>query len=266
MSELERRLERIAGENVLLVASDYDGTLAPIVADPAAAWPLPEAVTALVRLAALPRTHVAVVSGRAREDLRARLGLPEAVHLVGSHGSEFGPEVAGMPAGIPPAARALRDRLRSELEALSARAPGTRVEPKPGSVAFHWREAEPAVAARARRAVEAGPATWAGVHVKHGKKVLELGVVAASKGEALAALLRHTAASAVCFVGDDVTDEDAFAILGEGDLGVKVGRGASRARFRVASPAAAARLLARLAALRAARLGDAAPAPGLGYT
>jgi trehalose 6-phosphate phosphatase len=266
MSALERRLERIAGESVLLVASDYDGTLAPIVADPAAAWPFPEAVAALARLAALPRTHVAVVSGRAREDLRARLGLPEGVHLVGSHGSEFGPEVAGAPAGIPPAAQALRDRLLSALERVAARAPGTRVEAKPGSVAFHWREAGAAAAACARREVEDGPGTWPGVHVKHGKKVIELGVVAASKGDALAALRRQTGASAVCFVGDDVTDEDAFAVLGDGDLGVKVGRGASRARFRVASPAAAARLLTRLAELRAERLGDAAPPPGLGYT
>ena len=83
------RLQRIARAPVLLVVSDYDGTVAPIVTDPAAARPLREAVVALRNLAALPQTHVAVVSGRALRDLAAISGLPPEVHLVGSHGSEF---------------------------------------------------------------------------------------------------------------------------------------------------------------------------------
>ena len=71
------------------LACDYDGTLAPIVEDPAKAAPLPEAVAAIRALAALPRTTVAVISGRALRDLAALSRLPSEVYLVGSHGSEF---------------------------------------------------------------------------------------------------------------------------------------------------------------------------------
>lgn len=87
--ELRAAIGRIARVPQLLVACDYDGTLAPIVEDPSKAVPLPEAVAAVRALAALPQTTVAVVSGRALRDLAALSRLPSEVHLVGSHGSEF---------------------------------------------------------------------------------------------------------------------------------------------------------------------------------
>ena len=74
---------------VLLVACDYDGTLAPIVEDPGRALPLPHAVTALRALSILPSTTVAVVSGRALRDLALLSRLPSEIHLIGSHGGEF---------------------------------------------------------------------------------------------------------------------------------------------------------------------------------
>lgn len=87
--ELRSAIGRIARVPQLLVACDYDGTLAPIVEDPSTAVPLPESVAAVRALAALPQTTVAVVSGRALRDLAALSRLPSEVHLVGSHGSEF---------------------------------------------------------------------------------------------------------------------------------------------------------------------------------
>src|SRR6478672_518711 len=86
---LRAALGRIARVPQLLVGCDYDGTLAPLVDDPAAAGPLPEAVAAVRALAALPQTVVAVISGRALRDLATLSRLPSEVHLVGSHGSEF---------------------------------------------------------------------------------------------------------------------------------------------------------------------------------
>ena len=82
-------IERLATSPILLVASDYDGTLAPIVNDPKKAFPLREVMVALKSLAAMPHTHVAVISGRALRDLAMLTGSPVSVHLVGSHGSEF---------------------------------------------------------------------------------------------------------------------------------------------------------------------------------
>ena len=93
---LQDKLESIARVPMLLVATDYDGTLAPIVDDPSKAHPLSEAMTALRNLAELPSTHVAVISGRALRDLRQLASFPAAVHLVGSHGSEFDADFAGV--------------------------------------------------------------------------------------------------------------------------------------------------------------------------
>src|SRR4029453_11608271 len=86
---LRGAVARIARVPRLLVACDYDGTLAPLVDDPAYATPLPEAAAAIRTLASLPQTTVAVISGRSLRALAALSRMPSEVHLVGSHGSEF---------------------------------------------------------------------------------------------------------------------------------------------------------------------------------
>ncbi|WP_307722911.1 trehalose-phosphatase, partial [Gandjariella thermophila] len=80
-AELRRALVRLARTPRLLVACDYDGTLAPIVADPERALPLPESVGALRSLAVLHETTAAVISGRALRDLATLSRLPGEVHL-----------------------------------------------------------------------------------------------------------------------------------------------------------------------------------------
>lgn len=258
MNGLERRLAALARTPVLLVATDYDGTLAPLVDDPESARPLRESVVALRLLAGLPSTHVAVISGRALRDLARMVGEPEDVHLVGSHGSEFDPDFAQ---SLPSEVRALNERVRAQLAEIAAAVPGARIEPKPASVAFHYREAPAELANGVLHAVEKGPGALEGVFTRHGKKVVELSVLPTHKGDALARLRQRVGASAVIFIGDDVTDEDAFASLGGPDLAVKVGDEASRASLRVADPEAVARLLARLAELRAAWLAGAEAVP-----
>ncbi len=110
--DLRAALTRIARVPQLLVACDYDGTLAPIVDDPTHAIPLPEAVMAVRSLATLPQTTVAVVSGRALRDLAALSRLPSEVHLVGSHGSEFD---VGFVERLTQEKSALRTRLGAEV-------------------------------------------------------------------------------------------------------------------------------------------------------
>jgi trehalose 6-phosphate phosphatase len=237
-TDLTAAVDRLAGVDRLLVASDYDGVLAPIVTDPAAARPLPAAVAALVALADLPGTTVAVISGRARRDLATLSGLPPRVALVGSHGGEFD---RGF--GTAPQVRDRRDRLAEALRRIAAGRPGVALEVKPASVAVHTRNAERPVAAEVADAVRRGPATWPQVHLITGKEVLELAVLKADKGTAVTALRERAGAGAVLFVGDDVTDEDAFAVLREPDVGVKVGPGPTAARFRVPDPEAVVTLL-----------------------
>ena len=254
----DSQMQQLARAPVLLIASDYDGTLAPIVADPANARPLREAVVALRALASLPQTHVAVISGRALRDLAAVAGLPAEVHLVGSHGSEFDLDFAG---SLSPEAIALRDRILAELQGIAAMGDGFIVEQKPASVAFHYRNAHPETAAHAVLAAESALADLEGVVVRRGKEIIEFAVHATSKGQALEILRGRVGASAVLFFGDDRTDEDAFATLAGPDIGVKVGTGESVAAFRVADPAQVARLLARLTGMRSAWLAGADAVP-----
>jgi trehalose-phosphatase len=255
--ELRRALVRVARVPRLLVASDYDGTLAPIVADPEQARALPESVGALRVLAGLHETTAAVISGRALRDLATLSRLPAEVHLVGSHGSEFD---VGFVHALDENAKSLHRRLERELESLVEGAVGVGLEVKPASIAVHVRRAEPEVGEQILGAVRSGPASWPGVSVTEGKAVIELAVVATDKGHALDVLRHEAGASAAVFMGDDVTDERAFARLAGPDVGIKVGTGESAAEFRVTDTNAVATVLAFLVEERRAWLyGESAP-------
>lgn len=248
-AELEAAIDRAGTVDRLLVASDYDGTIAELVDDPDRAYPWLPSVEVLRRLAALPRTTVALVSGRSLADLRSLSRLADVAVLIGSHGAEF--DDGGVD-GLDTAARLALDDLASELDALAAGVAGAHVERKPAGVAYHTRGADPSSAARAVAAVLAGPATRPGVSVRHGKDVVELTVVSTDKGAALHRLRRSLSADAVVFLGDDLTDEDAFAVLGDGDVGVKVGDGPTTARHRIGDVPAVAQVLSRLHDVREA--------------
>lgn len=270
----------------LLVAMDYDGTLAEIVDDPSEAHPDAESIRLLVELAALPRTHVAIVSGRARSDLVRLTGLndgatddgmsdgcaapdgravrrsieaaggwsADGVHLIGSHGSEPDADWAD---DIPIGVVALREVIALELERIAADLPGSWVENKPTSAALHYRACDPRPASRAvidARTLPERIESLRGVMVKNGKCVVELCALPIDKGWALARLMARLGVTATIFVGDDETDEDAFGVLGEHDLGVKVGDGATRASLRVADVVSVELLLAHVLQVRAVHL------------
>lgn len=255
---LEAALESLATLPVLLVASDYDGTIAPIVEDPTQARPHRESVVALRALASLPQTHVAVISGRALGDLAKLTGMPDDVHLVGSHGSEFDLDFA---TSLTSDEAELKQRVRDELLSVAEGSKGFQLEVKPASVAFHYRNADDSAANSAVNEILSGAASWEGVYTKQGKKVVELGVVKTDKGTALSRIRNLVGASAVLFLGDDVTDEDAFKTLHGPDVGVKIGEGESLAAFRVGGPIDVARVLARISELRSAWLAGGKAVP-----
>lgn len=243
--ELLHALDSAAATPRLLVTSDFDGTLAPIVNNPADARPLPDAAAALIELAELPATSTALISGRALQTLRELSAMPEAVHLVGSHGAEF---EAGFAHSID---RELLQTITDGLAAIAADKPGVTVETKPASVALHVRNASPADGETALAAAWAAAPQW-DAHVTTGKAVLEFAVVTTDKGEALDILRAEQDATAVVFFGDDVTDEKAFVRLGGSDVAVKVGPGDTAAAYRIDSPADVATALRYLADRRAA--------------
>ncbi|MGY1731400.1 trehalose-phosphatase [Geodermatophilus sp. SYSU D01045] len=236
-------LAAVAARRPLLVASDYDGVLAPLVGDPSAAVPSPGTAEALARIAAADGVTVALVSGRGLEDLRTVSGLTGPYRWVGSHGAEYDGPLTGELAGR-------RDALAGQLAPLVAAVPGARLEVKPASVAVHVRQVTDPAAATALLA-SADAVADPSLTKKPGKAVLELVLVDADKGSAVRRLRTELGAAAVVYLGDDRTDEDVFRSLGPDDLGIKVGEGETAATRRVADPAAALAVLRLLGDLLA---------------
>ncbi|WP_373692367.1 trehalose-phosphatase [[Mycobacterium] kokjensenii] len=232
---------------------DFDGTLSEIVDDPDAARPVAGAVAALAALAA--RCPVAVLSGRDLADVRARVGL-DGIWYAGSHGFELtGPDGThhqnDTAAGAVPVLAAAAVALRERLGAL----PGIMVEHKRFAVAVHYRNAARDRVSEVLAAVrDAGRRD--GLRVTTGREVIELRPeLDWDKGRTLRWLLdRMPGVATPVFLGDDITDEDAFdAVAESGGAGILVrhnddGDRATAARYALDSPAQAVEFTARLAA------------------
>lgn len=216
-------LRQLAWADALL-AFDFDGTLAPIVPDPAEAHPRPSTRELLVRLCeAYP---CAVISGRGHADLAARLqGIP--LHaVVGNHGLD--PRVS--PSSLADAVASWRPAL----EALEAQHPGVLVEDKRFSIAVHYRKSREKK--RALAAIRDAVARLGPHRAVYGNQVVNLLPPGApNKGTALEALRARLHCDTALYVGDDTTDEDVFALDQPGRLlSIRVGRNPdSRAAFFV---------------------------------
>jgi trehalose 6-phosphate phosphatase len=241
--DLGSALRALAGRRPLLVSSDYDGVLARLRDDPSDAVPEAGVAEVLARLAAVDGVTVALVSGRGVADLQSTSGLSGPFRWVGSHGAEFDGPLTGELAGR-------RDDLAERLAPLVAATEGARLEVKPASVAVHVRQVADRVAA-ATLLAEARSRADSSLTLKPGKDVLELAVTDADKGSALRRLADELGAVATLYLGDDLTDEDAFRALGADDVTVKIGDGETAARHRVPDTAGAVALLEFLADLLA---------------
>lgn len=221
MSPLPDLLDRAEAVRALLatgrpalVALDFDGTLTEIVDDPAAPRLTPERRAILARLPS-PRRVLAIVSGRALDDVRERVGLDDVVY-VGNHGIEIeGPGIEG--------SRAEAEGIARRLSAVLAEIPerrGVFVEDKRLGATVHVRPRDdPAlheeVGHDLRDLVERS-----GFLLRPGKASWEIRPSEArDKGEALERLLDHVPGARIetsMYVGDDTTDEDAFRALAAG--------------------------------------------------
>ncbi len=223
----------------LLVALDFDGTLAPIVADPARAAPRARTRAALRRVAA--RYPCVVISGRSRRDLLPRLRGLGLRQVIGNHGGEPSPRARQLRARV----RRWRASLSRSLRGLA----GVTIEDKGLSLAVHYRGAPDL--ARARGRIQDAASRLAGSRTLGGKCVVN--VVpreAAHKGAALEAERLRLGCDAAVYVGDDETDEDVFADRARGRLGIRVGRAAaSRAGYYLRDQGQVDLLLEALASL-----------------
>lgn len=237
----------------LLVACDFDGTLAPLTTDPVQAAALPEAVAALRRLHALPGITLALISGRRIDDLATRVPLPDVV-LIGNHGLEMRGVGLDGTHGQPEECRPRLERLIAAAHAILGDVPGLRVEDKHLTVSVHYRQAAPAH--HGRIAAELARLTTAekGVVLHQGKMVWEWKPDSPwHKGTALFLLRRrlNIPQEATLFFGDDATDEDAFRALKAGHtFFVGPETAPTAARHRLENPAAVATFLHWLAGQR----------------
>jgi trehalose 6-phosphate phosphatase len=187
---------------------DFDGVLAPIVERPEDAAPSPETRAELERLVA-KYALVAVVSGRAGNDVRARLAV-DGVVCVGSHGLELEPQA---------------DRWRRTLAAFAADAPWPpeEIEVKGLAVAFHFRGHDDERQAVRQLDAIAETAREEGLVARYGRKILEvLPPVGSHKGTAVRHLIEERALRRALAAGDDTTDIDSFAALDELEIAVRV--------------------------------------------
>jgi trehalose 6-phosphate phosphatase len=187
---------------------DFDGVLAPIVARPENAYP-PEETREELRRLADRYALVAVVSGRAGDDVRERVGVDGLVY-VGSHGLELDRQA---------------DRWRRQIVDFASAAPWPPhdVELKGLSVAFHFRDAPDERAAVVALEAIADAAREEGLVARFGRKVLEvLPPVGSNKGTAVRHLLEGAELSRALVAGDDTTDLDAFRAVEELDHKVRV--------------------------------------------
>lgn len=269
----------IASAVTLLVALDFDGVIAPLQDDPDSSAPLPASAEAVAALAELPHTPVGYISGRNIAVLQDLAGAPASAILIGSHGLETdfsaldpAHETAVAADGVPQYATPLTAaevetlaQLDAAFEQIRSRTPEAghgelRIERKPLGRTAHTRGTSPERADFFAAELTALAERMPQLRSFAGHAMTEFAVRMETKGHGLARMLEATGADAVVFLGDDTTDEDAFAHLNErtdvASLPVKVGTQATCAPFRIADPEAVSTFLARLAAERSLRLGD----------
>ncbi len=249
LSKLIMKLLPVAHREGLVLLLDYDGTLVSFARAPELARPDAELLDLLARLAERPFTRVHLTSGRSRESLEAWFGnLPISLHAEHGFWSRADPKGAWVAIGEPPGE--WRERARHILDDFATRTPGALVEEKTSSLAWHYRMADAeygAIQAKELRLHLANALSNAPAEVLLGDKVVEVRPHGINKGLVVRiAMSEAPAGAAFLAMGDDRTDEDMFAALPEEAFTIHVGRGASRARYRLPDPEAARAVLRAL--------------------
>jgi trehalose-phosphatase len=231
---------RLQSEPRSLLMLDYDGTLAPFHIDRFAALPYPGVEDRLAVLSELPRVHLVLVSGRPARELRGLLRPTMKAEIWGSHGREqLRCDGSYELFALNPAQQAALERVAGEMTALGF---SEALEVKPSSLAIHWRGFAPDVQERLRSLIQsvfvrlAEPDNLQLLPFDGG---LELRAIDRTKGTAVEQILaQEPVPLPVAYLGDDLTDEDAFAAIGNSGFAILVGAEArdSFARFWLRPP------------------------------
>ena len=237
--------------NRALLLLDYDGTLVPFSPRPAEAMPGVKLLRLLRGLAGNPRNEVVLISGRDKDTLEKWFGNLR-VSLVAEHGVWI-KEKGGMWQTIETLTNEWKKEIRSILESWVDRTPGAFIEEKEFSLVWHYRKANPELGElRARELINNVSNITANLNLQvlAGSKVVEVKNAGIDKGRMALRYLSREKWDFVMAVGDDWTDEDTFKVLPPTAWSIKVGFGASAARFSLGSPDKVTSLLAKMAVQR----------------
>jgi len=243
---------RLSGSSSV-VCLDYDGTLTPIVSDPTKAFLPRDTHRVLKRLA--EHRKVVIISGRDLADVREMVGI-EGIVYAGSHGLDVG-KLADS------SHRRLMERFvvelasaESELGSVAERIPGVRLERKRYTLAIHYRNVDDSLLDKVEQSVDSALSRHGQLRKTEGKKVFELRPdIEWDKGRALSYLLEnlHVDSTRVVplYIGDDLTDEDAFRAIENQGVGIVVGddERPTTAQYRLSNPAEVTEFLEELVAL-----------------
>lgn len=231
----ESLIERINNHAKLVFLLDYDGTLVPFALTPGKAFPDPELLDLLRVLTQRPNTAVHIVSGRDRQTLEQWFaGLSIGLHAEHGLWNRLDP----------------RDDWRTEhpfpppwktcvlplLEQSTRCTPGSLIEHKSASIAWHYRMAAPEFGAFQAKELHLHLAEVLSnfpVHVLSGDKVIEVKLRSVDKGQVVSAFFSNLPDTLLVALGDDRTDEDLFAALPENGVAIHVGANSSRAPYRL---------------------------------
>jgi trehalose 6-phosphate synthase/phosphatase len=230
-----------------LLLLDYDGSLVPFAEDPHLAAPNPQLLKILRGLLEQSETDVVLISGRDRDTLQSWFGMLPLI-LVAEHGAWI-KEREGNWGMLKPLSNEWKAQILPLLQAHSDRLPGSFVEAKEFSIAWHYRKADPELGpARAKELVDDLVHFTANidVHVWQGNKVVELGNAGVNKGTAAMYLSSKGNFDFILALGDDWTDEELFTALPKTAHTIRIGVTQLPARFHLHNPSEALGLLEEL--------------------
>jgi trehalose 6-phosphate synthase/phosphatase len=232
----ERLLADYRKKKKRLFLLDYDGTLAAFAEKPELAEPDNQLIKLLEDLAAVQGNEVVLISGRDKGTLEKWFGVT-GIPLVAEHGAWVKKRDRGWESPEPVSLE-WKERLKPMIERCSDRTPGSLVEEKDFSVAFHYRKVDPELAAVRISELKddlTHLVTNLGLEILEGNKVLEIRKAGMDKGRSAVKFLAADNWDFILAAGDDRTDEDVFAVMPDSAHTLKIGLGPTRAKYSLES-------------------------------
>lgn len=242
-------LARIAKAGRMALFLDYDGTLKELQDDADTAWPTPRIRSLLDRIARMEHIETFIISGRKPLDLEEWLGNYPFT-LIAEHGFSYRLKNHRhwQPLDVH-ADLTWKPQVVDVLNKFAGATPGSFVEEKASSVAWHYRRSDPELGqAKAQQLIGLLQDMLSNVPVKvdHGKKIVEVSSLQVSKGAALSYFTQNRRYNVIVCAGDDQTDESMFRLEDKRLIKIKVGQGETLADIRVGSPEDFRKLLSRI--------------------